>query len=105
MLNGGQQPADLEGSTRAQVRLAQRFTIGVGWKVVVVCVIDFVALRIWAPNLVDLHQDLALAAAIACIALAVLATLWLAFQLWIDVKRFNLARRALPHVHTRTIET
>ena len=105
MLNGGQGPADLDGSTRALAKLAQRFTIGVGWKVIVVCAVDFLTLRIWAPDLVNLHQDLALLGSIACVLIAIAATLWLAFQFWIDIRRFTLARRAIPRARPYTIET
>jgi len=104
MLNGGQEPADLDGSTRARVRLAQRFTLGVGWKVVLVGAVDFIALRILAPDLINRHQDLALFGALACVVVALAATLWLAFQLWIDLKRFNLARRAIPRARPYKIE-
>jgi hypothetical protein len=104
MLNGGQEPADLDGATRARVRLAQRFTLDVGWKVILVAAVDFVALRILAPDLINRHEDLALVGAIVCLVVALAAALWLAFQLWIDLKRFNLARRALPRARPYNIE-
>jgi hypothetical protein len=104
MLNGGQEPADLDGSTRARIRLTQRFTIGVGWKVVLVGAIDFLALRIWAPDLINAHQDLALVGAIVCLVIALAATLWLVFQLWIDLKRFNISRRAIPRTRPYNTE-
>jgi hypothetical protein len=105
MLNGGQEPADLDGPTRARILLTRRFALTVGWKLLAVIAIDFLSLRIWAPNLINLHQDLALLAAIACLLLALAATSWLAFQLWIDGKRFALARRAIPRARPYTIET
>ena len=95
MANGGQKPADLESHAQARILLVRRVTIRTGWKIVLVAVIDFMGLRIWAPNLVNLHQNLALAGAIACVAIAIAAPLWLAFQLWIDIGRFALAQRTL----------
>ncbi len=104
MLNGGQEPADLDGPTRARIRLTRRFTVSIGWKVVAVIAIDFVLLRIWAPDLVNMHSDIALVASIACLIAAVVATLWLAFQLWIDIKRYNRAKRDLARSRVYEIE-
>ncbi len=51
-------------------------------RIAVVVVIDFVLLRIFAPDLVNLHQDWALLGAVACVALALGLTGWLALQIW-----------------------
>ena len=73
-------------------------------KVLGVLVADFLLLRIWAPNLINMHQDLALAGSIVCFALALAATGWLAFQLWVDIGRLNRARRRGAPAHIRTVE-
>ena len=104
MLNGGQEPADLDGPTRARIRLTRRFTVSIGWKVVAIAAVDFVLLRILAPDLVNMHSDLALMASIACLIAAVAATLWLGFQLWIDLKRYNQAKRDLARGRVYEIE-
>ena len=80
MLNGGQEPADLDASTRARIRLMQRFAVGAGWKIAAIVAIDFVLLRIWAPDLVNMHNDLALVASIACLIAAAVVTIWLGFS-------------------------
>ena len=82
----------------------RRSLLKIAAKVLGVAVLDFLLLRIWAPNLINKHQDLALAGSIACFALAIAATGWLAYQLWVDIGRLNNARRrgALPNI--RTIE-
>jgi hypothetical protein len=82
----------------------RRSLLKIAAKVLGVAVLDFLLLRVWAPNLVNQHQDLALAAGIACFALAIAATAWLAYRLWVDIGRLNHARRrgALPNI--RTIE-
>jgi hypothetical protein len=97
MLNGGQEPADLDEPTRARIKRTQRFAVSIGWKVVAIAAIDFLLLRIWAPNLIDMHSDLALLGAVACALVAVAATLWLAFQIWVDVKRFNPRKSGAIH--------
>ena len=73
----------------------RRFGLKIGLKLVVVAVADFVLLAIWAPNLVNRHQDLALIGAIACLVVAIAASLWLGFQLWLDFRHFADARRQL----------
>ncbi len=105
MLNGGQEPADLDGATRARIQLTRRFTLSIGWKMVLIAAADFLLLRIWAPDLINMHQDLALAGSLICLLAAVAATLWLIFQLWIDTKRFAASRRAIPRARPYKIET
>ncbi len=51
-----------------------------------------------APNLVDLHKDWALVGAVICLAAALLASVWLAFQLVIDLRRFGQALRQISRL-------
>jgi len=81
--------------TIAEADLVRRFGLKIGLKLVAVAIIDFVLLRIFAPNLVNRHQDLALAGAVICLVIAVAATIWLGFQLWLDLKQLADARRQL----------
>ena len=60
-----------------------------------VAALDFVLLRIWAPDLVDQHQDLALAGAIGCVVLALVVTGWWGLRLWSDLSH-RRAGRTLP---------
>ena len=82
-------------STNAEAGLVRRFGLKIGLKLVVVGVVDFVLLAILAPNLVNRHQDLALTGAIACLVIAIAASLWLGFQLWLDFRQLADARRQL----------
>ena len=52
-------------------------------KVLAVFVADFILLRIWAPDLVNLHADWALGLAIVCLLIALSLTVWLV----LDVRR------------------
>jgi hypothetical protein len=97
MLNGGQEPADLDEPTRARLQRTRRFAVSIGWKLVAVVAIDFVLLRLWAPDLVNMHQDLALLGSLACILVAIAAAVWLGVQLWIDVRRFYPRKSATIH--------
>ncbi len=78
-----------------EVNLLRNFALTLAWKLLVVLALDFVLLRIWGPDLVNRHDNLALAGALACCLVAIVATAWLAFQLWIDVRRFLDAKRHL----------
>jgi hypothetical protein len=80
-------------SVLVEIDLIRNFALTLGWKLLAVMAIDFVLLRIWGPDLVNRHDDLALAGALACLFVAIVATAWLAFQLWIDVHRFIDAKR------------
>ncbi len=59
---------------------------------------DFLLLRIWGPNLVNLHQDWALAASVICLLAAVVATGWLALQLRSDLKAYAKLKRDRPPI-------
>jgi hypothetical protein len=72
-----------------------------GLKVAGVAVLDFVLLRLLGPDLVDQHSDLALAAAVACLLVAIVATIWLAQQLWSDRLRW---RRLDPRANLSVVE-
>jgi hypothetical protein len=78
-----------------EINLVRNFALTIAWKVLGVLALDFVLLRIWGPDLVNRHENLALAGALACLFIAIVATAWLAFQLWIDVHRFIVAKRHL----------
>ena len=76
-----------------EIHLLRNFVLTIAWKVLSVAVVDFVLLRILGPNLVNRHENLALAGALACCFVAIVVTAWLALQLWIDVRRFLDAKR------------
>jgi hypothetical protein len=78
-----------------EVHLFRNFALTLAWKLLGVMAIDFLLLRVWGPNLVNRHDNLALAGALACCFVAIVATAWLAFQLWIDIGRFITAKRHL----------
>ncbi len=84
-----------EASASAGPRLARQFVLSFLMKIVAVGLFDFLLLAVLAPNLVDLHQDLALAGAIICAAVALATSVWLAFRLLSDARRFSAAWRQL----------
>ena len=86
---------DRQDRVAAEAALVRQAFLKIGPKLLGVAVLDFVLLRIVGPNLVNMHQDLALIGAIFCAGAAVGATLWLAFQLWVDLRRFFVDRRQL----------
>jgi len=53
----------------------------------------FLLLGIAAPNLVDLHQDVALAGAVLCLVLAAVCAAWALRQILIDRRKIAVARR------------
>ncbi len=81
------------------INLFRNFALTLAWKLLGVATVDFVLLRILGPNLVNRHQDLALAGALVCFLVAIVATAWLAFQLWIDIRRFIDAKRHLARAN------
>jgi len=66
-----------------------RFLLKILWKCLGVGVLDFLLLGVWGPNLVNRHQNLALAGAIVCLLIALAATGWLMFQLWLEISRLR----------------
>jgi hypothetical protein len=76
-----------------EIHLFRNFALTLAWKLFGVIALDFVLLRIWGPDLVNRHDNLALAGALGCLLVAIVATAWLAFQLWMDVQRFLDAKR------------
>jgi hypothetical protein len=66
----------------------RRLALRMALKIVSVALIDFVLLRIWGPDLINLHRDWALALGLACFAAAFALIAWLAFQLWTDRSRW-----------------
>jgi hypothetical protein len=87
--------SNLPPKTIAEVVLLRRFGLKIGLKLALVVVADFVLLAICAPNLVNRHQDIALAGAIACLIVAFALTIGLGFRLWLDLQQFMDARRQL----------
>lgn len=84
---------DLETSRAADIRLVRHYTRLIAAKVAVVALFDFLCLRIFAPELIDLHRDWALILGVICLAAAMVAPVWLAFQVWTDLRRFQQERR------------
>jgi hypothetical protein len=88
-------------SNRSGVARVRRFRLlKLSIKVVGVAAVDFALLAILAPNLIDMHQDWALAGAIACLVVVLALTGWLAWGLWSDRPSANGARgQTRPHRH------
>jgi hypothetical protein len=66
------------------VQSRRRLAVRAGLKFAGVALLDFVLLRVWAPDLINMHKDLALAGGLACVAGALAVTVWLVLQLWSD---------------------
>ena len=86
---------DQQTTSLAAPRLARRYTRRIAGKTLAVVVLDFLAFRVFGPELIDMHQDLALIGALACFAGALFATGWLVFQIRLDLARYQLERRDL----------
>ena len=86
---------DLETSRAADIRLVRRYTRLIAAKVAGVAVFDFLCLRIFAPELIDLHRDWAFIAGVVCMFAAVGAAIWLAWQVLFDLRRYQQERREL----------
>jgi membrane protein YdbS with pleckstrin-like domain len=84
---------DLETSHAADIRLVRRYTRLIAARLALVGLFDFLSLRIFAPELINLHQDWAVVAGAAFLVAAMVATAWLAFQVWTDLRRFQQERR------------
>ena len=87
--------SDLQDGGLAKPRRVRDITVKIGLELLGVGVLDFVLVRIWGPDLINMHSDLALAGAIACFLLALVAAIWLVFQLWFDLRRFADAKRQI----------
>jgi uncharacterized PurR-regulated membrane protein YhhQ (DUF165 family) len=87
-----------EDQALGAARARRRVLVGLTLKTVAVLLADFVLLRLAAPNLVNLHSDLALAGAVGCLLLALAATGWLAVTAWRDVMLSNRLRRPMAAV-------
>jgi hypothetical protein len=84
------------------MNIPRRLLVSRVGRVLVVALVDFVLLRLWAPNLVNMHSDIALAAAIGCLLTGLAATVWLALGLWRDIRRPDEGRRSaapFPSTH------
>lgn len=79
-----------------------RFLFRILWKLVAVGVLDFLLVGFWGPNLINRHQNAALAGAVACFLVALLATGWLLLQLWLDIGlRNHPGRGAVLTLHRK----
>lgn len=67
----------------------QRILLRAAAKAALVLLLDFVLVRIVGPDLINLHNDGALALALLIYAAALAAALWLAMQLWSDRARYS----------------
>jgi hypothetical protein len=88
-----------KGRAASAVVARRRLAVRVGLKIAGAAVLDFVLLRIWVPDLINRHNDWALAGAIAGLAAALAVGVWLVVQLWSDRSRWaRLDPRAAPGV-------
>ena len=58
-----------------------------------VAVSDFLLARVWGPELINRHDDAALAAGVACFAIALAAAAWVIVAFLKDMQRLRRARR------------
>ena len=98
----GDHPAGKQTASRPTA--AERSILIIAGKGLGVFIADFVLVAIWAPNLIDRHQDTALAEAIGCWVVALLATAWLAVQVRIELRRLAQIRRSAPRQLTEHTE-
>ena len=82
--------------TLADIQRARRFTLKIGLKIAAVLGFEFLTLRVLGPELIDMHQDLALFGAMIVYAAAVVAAGWLVFQIRTDIRLLNEERRTPP---------
>ena len=82
--------------TLADIQRARRFTLKIGLKIAAVLGFEFLTLRILGPELIDMHQDLALVGAVIAFAAAIVAAGWLVFQIKADLRLLNEERRTPP---------
>lgn len=57
--------------------------------------------RVWGPDLINRHDDVALAAGVLCFALALAAAVWLVAVVLTDLRRH---RRARPSAASRPFD-
>lgn len=84
-----------EAMRQAQIRLLRRYARSFAAKIGGVALFDFLCLRIFAPELIDLHRDWAFIAGVVCMFAAVGAAIWLAWQVLFDLRRYQQERREL----------
>jgi len=77
-----------KGRARGAVVARRRLALRAGFKVLGAAAVDFLLLRIWVPDLINAHNDWALAGALACLVAAIAITVWLVVQLWSDWSRW-----------------
>ena len=82
--------------TLADIQRARRFTLKIGLKIAAVLGFEFLTLRVLGPELIDMHQDLALVGAVILFAAAILAAGWLIFQIKAAIRLLNAERRTTP---------
>jgi len=92
-----------QGASERVARL-RRFLLKILWKCLAVGVLDFLLAAVWGPNLINRHQNWALAAAVLCFLAALWAAGWLALQLWLDVGLWRHPGRRGAIAHHQTIE-
>lgn len=92
-----------QGATKRAARL-RHFVLQILWKVLGVGVADFLLAAVWGPNLINRHQNLALAGAVVCFVVALYLTGWLLLQLWLDVGVLNQTGRGAVLTLHRTNE-
>ena len=90
-----------KGRARGAVVARRRLAVRAGLKLLGVAALDFLLLRIWFPDLINMHNDWALAGGLACLAAALAVTVWLVFQLWSDWSRWA---RLDPHAASGVVE-
>ena len=93
--------AERQATARVKGDQMRRIGLRIALAFIGVAITDFILLAILAPNLVDRHEDLALAGAIGCVGLALALTIWLSLRLWRDIGHIAEARRRLrqgPHL-------
>jgi len=75
---------------------ARSITLKIGLKIAAGLGFEFLSLRVIGPELIDMHQDLALFGAVLVLAAAILVAGWLAFVIRADLRLLKLQRRAPP---------
>ena len=79
----------------ARQKLLQRFILRTAGKGLGAALAVFVLARVLGPNLINMHDDVALAGGIACFAVAAAIAIWLWLRLNFDLSQYAKARREL----------